>query len=342
MVLLHRLAQSPDLHLHVVHVHHGLRAEADDDLKLVQETCATLKVAFQAAFVQVRKANSVQQQARVARYGAIGRICHELGCHHVVTAHHADDEAEANFVADAEGRARTTLPSRRDMEHWGFWIHRPLLAYTRADIQRWALAHHVVWREDASNHDLRYRRAQVRQLDITDTHAAPSTAYNPPNLHRLGADAIACHSHGPETLRQAARMLGGSISSVVLAQVEQALGRPHPTRIRSHGVDIWLESPVIVHRPNTSTPPFHHTEPQTFSFAGQKGPSARWTTVRNASHEFGHDVRDAIRKKKASPWYRQFGPVGFSVESGRRQYHLLTEALNGPGLNTASINALEF
>lgn len=344
MVLLHRLAQDADRNLTVVHVHHGLRADADQDLNLVRDTCTRLNLNFRPVWIAVRKCNSIQQQARVARYGAIGQICHEVGCLDVVTAHHADDENEACWIAAEEGRARVELETSRPMEHWGMTLHRPLLAYTRAEIQTWAKDHGVVWREDLSNLDPKYRRARLRQqgqgVSRPERPPRPPAALPPT---RIGADVVALTSFSADALRQASRLLHGcSISAKACLEAEAAYTASKQVRIRSHGVDIWIGQPIIVHRTLGRNISWFSTSPESLSFAGQMGPKALWATADVASKVFGQKIRDGLRKAHAPLWYRRFGPIGLADESATSQNHLFVSALSGAGLSLDAIDALEF
>ena len=136
MVLLDWLARfhRPAL---VLHVHHHLRPEADLDRDLVVERCRALGLRHRVLDVTVRRQNSIQQQARSARYGAMAQACLREGLTHLVTAHHRGDAVETAVGADQQARTTAGLAVKRTMQHWGITLHRPLILIDRREILRY-------------------------------------------------------------------------------------------------------------------------------------------------------------------------------------------------------------
>jgi tRNA(Ile)-lysidine synthase len=169
---LSRLAPMEQWILTAAHCHHGLRGEsADLDESLVEKTCRKLDVAFQGCRVDVRKSaketgESLEMAARRLRHAFLAAAAHQTGTSRVVLAHHADDQAELVLLrllrgsgSDGLGGMRDRSPSPADPQ---IQLIRPLLWADRSAILRFARAHRIRFREDASNRDRSIPRNQVR------------------------------------------------------------------------------------------------------------------------------------------------------------------------------------
>lgn len=169
-VLLHALAQLHINHLtlrefelRAVHIHHGLQSQADNWAKHCQQVCEALKIPCQVIRVNVRIAprESLEANARTARYEAITRLLAPNDV--VLTAQHADDQAETLLLQLLRGAGIAGLASMPSVSSLGQgWLVRPLLAYTRADLLAYAQQANLHWIEDSSNTDTRFDRNFLR------------------------------------------------------------------------------------------------------------------------------------------------------------------------------------
>jgi tRNA(Ile)-lysidine synthetase-like protein len=326
----------------VVHVHHGLRSDADLDAKLVQGACDAADIPFRVLRVNVRKTNSVQQQARAARYGAIGRLCFELGIPDVVTAHHLDDEREATLAAQQDHRRHQPMPETRIMSRWGMIVHRPLLTVSREKILQYAAAHGIKWREDESNQDLRYRRAQIRAgTGQSDASAVPTNSMTAAELRWIGVDLFEFLDHRLDSLPGAVAEAfpGCDVSKAALDLIKEGLASQNKTSVHSHGVCIWLDETLVIQRNLGTSIAVTHLGP--ISWAGVSGQSGKWMSGVLARKRGGKRLREVFRLNKTPDWYRQVGPVCWLEETPDARPHLLqTRTL--VGLNLDETDALEF
>jgi len=166
-VLLHavvRLRQDfPELKLKAIHIHHGLFAEADQWVHHCQKICAELKVDLQIIKVEVKRSKgvSIEEAARDARYTALAKMLQENDG--LITAHHADDQAETcllQFLRGAGIKGLASMPAIINFAQ-GF-LARPFLSVTRAEILNYAQKNNLNWVEDKSNHDLKFTRNFLR------------------------------------------------------------------------------------------------------------------------------------------------------------------------------------
>jgi tRNA(Ile)-lysidine synthase len=150
----------------VLHVHHGLRPEADADAAFVRDLCASLAVPFRCDRVAVRREaapaaawGGMEAAARRARYAAFRAAARAVGASRVATAHTADDQAETVLMRLLHGAGPRGLggiaPAR------GPYI-RPLLGSRRMQVESHCRERGLPWVEDASNRDLAFLRNRLR------------------------------------------------------------------------------------------------------------------------------------------------------------------------------------
>lgn len=157
MVLLDLLAASPKVELVVAHFDHGVRPDAAEDRKLVQKAAEQYGIPFYTE--QGKLGPDVSEAtAREARYAFLRRVQKEQGARAIVTAHHQDDMLETAILNMLRGTGRKGLSSLASNET----LVRPLLAWTKKDIRRYAADYHLSWREDSTNADERYLRNYIR------------------------------------------------------------------------------------------------------------------------------------------------------------------------------------
>jgi len=88
----------------IAHVDHGLRSESVEEAALVRRIAADLEVPFVQRTVNVQPSGEgVASAARQARYRALLEMAAEVRAAAVLTAHHADDQAETLLLALSRG-----------------------------------------------------------------------------------------------------------------------------------------------------------------------------------------------------------------------------------------------
>lgn len=166
-------------------VDHGLRKEAAEEAALVAALCDRLDVPHQTLKVQLAEGN-VQAEARAARYAALADWMEHEGLPALLTAHHADDQAETLLLRLGRGsgvaglagvRARGQVPGTR------LPLLRPLLGWRRAELADVVAAAGVAAADDPSNRDDRFDRARIRRaLAGADWLDVPALARSAANL----------------------------------------------------------------------------------------------------------------------------------------------------------------
>lgn len=157
MVLLHLLKQVPGAELVVAHFDHGIREESPDDRAFVEKICATENVSFVYEEGSLGTGAS-EETARNARYDFLRRIKHMHHADKIITAHHQDDVLETALLNLLRGTGRKGLASLSSTNE----ILRPLLPYSKKEIQAYAKTHGIQWVEDKTNTDIAYARNYIR------------------------------------------------------------------------------------------------------------------------------------------------------------------------------------
>ncbi|MCP4276042.1 MAG: tRNA lysidine(34) synthetase TilS, partial [Gammaproteobacteria bacterium] len=123
----------------------------------------------QSLSLNVKKSpgESLEAAARDARYAAFKTLVGEGDL--LLTAHHQDDQAETLLLQLLRGAGPAGLASMPARKPFGYGHHvRPLLAFSRSDLKRYAQQHQLRWIEDSSNQnddfDRNYLRNQVIPL----------------------------------------------------------------------------------------------------------------------------------------------------------------------------------
>lgn len=165
-VLLHALSslrESLSLQLHALHVDHGLRPESSDWALHVKQTCDQLRIPCTNERVQVTRVreHGLEDAARRARYACLAR--HVGKGEVLLTAHHADDQAETVLLQLLRGAGVPGLAAMPVMTafHAGR-LARPLLGFTREQLAAYARQENLQWIDDVSNDDLRLSRNYLR------------------------------------------------------------------------------------------------------------------------------------------------------------------------------------
>jgi tRNA(Ile)-lysidine synthase len=150
--------------LEIAHYNYGLRGmDSDADEELVRTWAGQHQIPFHRHSppldFRTKPGISLQEEARNLRYQWMESLSEERGIHHIVLAHHADDQLETVFLNLLRG---TGLAGMRGMLPAQGKRKRPLLEKTRAEILAFAQTNSIPWREDASNAKTDYRRNQLR------------------------------------------------------------------------------------------------------------------------------------------------------------------------------------
>ncbi|HYD36167.1 MAG TPA: tRNA lysidine(34) synthetase TilS [Allosphingosinicella sp.] len=151
-------------------VDHGLRPESAGEAASVAALCARLGVPHRILSVEVeRSGEGLQAAAREARYAALAEWMEAEGLDLLLTAHHADDQAETLVMRLNRGSGVAGLAGVRPAAPVpggavGLRLCRPLLGWRRSELEAVVAAAGIEPARDPSNADERFDRARLRRL----------------------------------------------------------------------------------------------------------------------------------------------------------------------------------
>lgn len=149
-----------------IHINHGLQTAAAGFESHCTNTCEQLGVPLlvMCANIRLQPGDSLEEQARDARYTLLGQAAGALGTRVVWLAQHADDQAETILLALSRGAGVSGLAGMGDFTvSGGLTFGRPLLAMPQARLRALAQAQGWDFVDDPTNHDTRHTRNRIRQ-----------------------------------------------------------------------------------------------------------------------------------------------------------------------------------
>ena len=234
-VLAHEWAGAGRGHVLALVVDHGLRAHSANEARATRERLAALGIEAETlVWPGAKPATGIQQAAREARYRLLLEACRRRGILHLLTAHHADDQAETVTMRAAHDSGPDGLAGMAALvEHRDVRLLRPLLGVPRRRLTATLEARGIGWIEDPSNEDRRFERVRVRQDGVAAPApgAAVSRAMRDQEVAQaalraleLGADSVALD-------QLVVSDLGKEITGRLLGRVVQAVaGGAYPPR----------------------------------------------------------------------------------------------------------------
>ena len=184
-VVLAYLLKALKLNFSLAHCNFKLRFEdADKDEEFVKKLAETLKTpchttSFDTDAYATKNKLSTQMAARELRYDWFDKLVKTKGYQYVLTAHHANDNLETvliNLTRGANLEQLTGIPEINGN------IVRPLLPFTRNNIEQFTIDNQISWREDQSNQSTKYVRNKIRHQVVPVLQEL-----NPNLLHTVNA-----------------------------------------------------------------------------------------------------------------------------------------------------------
>lgn len=159
--LLHKASYTIEL----AHCNFQLRGnEANDDTAFCESFSKSINVPFHVIYVDTKAYAaehklSIQMAARELRYDWFKTLKAEHHFDHILTAHHANDNVETllvNLIRGTGIRGLQGIPEKQND------MVRPLLFATKEEIRAYAVKNKLVFREDSSNQEVKYKRNFIR------------------------------------------------------------------------------------------------------------------------------------------------------------------------------------
>lgn len=209
--------------LEAIHVDHRLHTDsaawADHCERFARRLDVPLRVV--RADAAAGPGESPEAAARRVRYRAFADLL--PGRDMLLLAHHMDDQAETLMLQLLRGAGVEGLASMPTVRDWGEgWIGRPLLGYSRDQLESLARERGIDWIDDPSNADTRadrnFLRHEVMPLLRQRWPSASGSLARSASLCGVAADFIRQEVHG--FLAQARRADDNTLDLAVLHRLE--------------------------------------------------------------------------------------------------------------------------
>lgn len=146
------------------HLHHGQRAEADQELEMCRSFAGSTGAEFISGQADVpRMARELgiglEEAGRRARYAFFDQAARHYECDRIATAHTRSDHIETILLHLTRGSGLTGLagiPEQRGN------LVRPMLHFTREETRQYCIDHSLPFHDDPANADLSFSRARMR------------------------------------------------------------------------------------------------------------------------------------------------------------------------------------
>jgi len=199
----HRLAGAFRLSLVACHVDHGIRPTSREDLRFVERLAARLGLplvarSFDVPALAKRRRENLEAVARDVRRSFLLWVAEDRGAARIALGHTQDDAAETTLLHLARGTGLRGLGGLRAVD--GKFV-RPLAEIPRREIEAFAVAEGISWREDPTNADVSLSRNRIRHRVI-------------PELERMNPAAVEAIARAGRLAREADNALSALLEPV--------------------------------------------------------------------------------------------------------------------------------
>lgn len=185
------MCRSSGIFVVAAHVNYRKRSTADRDMNGVQRYCERFSIPFACRIVdEYPKSCNFQDYARQLRYSYYQEIINMYQCEGVMVAHQLDDHLETYLLQKKRGAHIRYAGIQPEVTLYGMRVVRPLLGYTKQELQEYCHRHHVHYFEDESNFTDHYARNQIRHRVIDNM------SYD--EKHRMADEIAAFNEHGKQ------------------------------------------------------------------------------------------------------------------------------------------------
>lgn len=167
--LLQHLSSKNRPQIIVAHMNHELRKQSQLEERFIRQYCKQndLKLAVTHWPQDLHPQTGIENAARQARYQFFRKVMKDNRASILLTAHHQNDLAETMLMKMTRGGQLSQLVGIRDRRPFASGtLIRPLLPFSKQQLKKYALQHHLKWYVDKTNKDLNIQRNRFRHTII--------------------------------------------------------------------------------------------------------------------------------------------------------------------------------
>lgn len=150
--------------IHALTVDHNLRTESADEARRVGGWAMALGVEHYILTRDHTPEGRIMERARDDRYAMMAAWCAARDIKYLLTAHHADDQAETFLFRLAKGSGLDGLAAIRPLSAYDqdLTLVRPLLSYRKNQLLSYCRDHDLPYVQDPTNGNQAYARSRLR------------------------------------------------------------------------------------------------------------------------------------------------------------------------------------
>lgn len=153
-----------------VHINHMLRGkDSDEDEQFVEDFCKKLQIKYIIKKLDFLKNYNfgIEEKARKERYNTFYNIGVSKNIKYLFLAHNYDDDAETIFMKILRGTGidgMLGIKNIRANNNKNFFIIRPLLIFTKKEIEKYLFLKNIKFRLDKTNLETDFFRNKIRNI----------------------------------------------------------------------------------------------------------------------------------------------------------------------------------
>ncbi|MCI8346343.1 MAG: tRNA lysidine(34) synthetase TilS [Bacilli bacterium] len=159
-----KLREKYQLQLICAHVNHNVRRQSAEEEAFIQEYCIKNQIVLEKMKIEKYSDDNFHNEARNIRYHFFEDVVHKYKADYLVTAHHGDDLIETILMRIVRGSNLQGYSGfHKEIDMGDYKIIRPLIGYSKEDLEAYDSLNNVPYFIDESNHKMKYTRNRYRK-----------------------------------------------------------------------------------------------------------------------------------------------------------------------------------
>ena len=153
-----------NLILIVAHINHNIRKESAEEAEFLKNYCYSHKLIFESMIIEEYGDDNFHNEARNIRYHFFENLVYKYNANYLMTAHHGDDLMETILMRIVRGSNLNGYSGfKKVILMDNYMIVRPLISYTKDELEKYDLDNSVPYYIDSSNDKDKYTRNRYRK-----------------------------------------------------------------------------------------------------------------------------------------------------------------------------------
>ncbi len=162
--MLLKIRKKYNLFLVVGHVNHNIRRESYQEEQFLKDYCFKNHIIFESMVIEDYGDDNFHNEARNIRYSFFENLVNKYNANYLMTAHHGDDLVETVLMRIVRGSNLGGYGGfKKIVSMDNYSIVRPLIQYTKEELEQYDLLNNVKYFIDNSNNKDKYTRNRYRK-----------------------------------------------------------------------------------------------------------------------------------------------------------------------------------